>query len=61
MKIRFYGSAKEVTGSNMILEAAGKKVMIDCGLFQGSSATTAKNFEEFNYNLNDINYVLQTH
>ena len=61
MKIRFYGSAKEVTGSNMILEAAGKKVMIDCGLFQGSSATKAKNFEELKYNVNDIDYVLLTH
>jgi metallo-beta-lactamase family protein len=61
MKIRFYGSAKEVTGSNMILEAAGKKVMIDCGLFQGSSATKAKNFEELKYNVNDIDYVILTH
>ncbi|HXK73118.1 MAG: MBL fold metallo-hydrolase [Clostridia bacterium] len=61
MKIKFYGSAKEVTGSNMILEAAGKKVMIDCGLFQGSSATKAKNFEELKYNVNDIDYVLLTH
>ena len=61
MKFWFYGSAKEVTGSNMILEAAGKKVMIDCGLFQGSSATKAKNFEELKYNVNDIDYVLLTH
>lgn len=61
MKLTFYGATKEVTGSNMILEAAGKKIMIDCGMFQGSSATKAKNFEEFKYNVKDIDYVLLTH
>ncbi len=61
MKLTFYGSAKEVTGSNMILEAAGKKVMIDCGMFQGSSATKAKNFDGFKYDVKEIDYVLLTH
>lgn len=61
MKLTFYGSAKEVTGSNMILEAAEKRIMIDCGMFQGSSATKAKNFDGFKYDVKDIDYVLLTH
>ncbi len=61
MKLRFYGSAKEVTGSNFILETENSKVMIDCGMFQGSSATKAKNFEELAYDPKSIDYLLLTH
>ncbi|MCJ7497443.1 MAG: MBL fold metallo-hydrolase [candidate division Zixibacteria bacterium] len=35
MKIKFLGGTKSVTGSMHILESEGKKVLIDCGLFQG--------------------------
>lgn len=35
MKIIFLGGTKSVTGSMHILESEGKKVLIDCGLFQG--------------------------
>lgn len=61
MKLTFYGATKEVTGSNAILEAAGKKIMIDCGMFQGSSATKALNFEKFAYNVSEIDYMVLTH
>ena len=61
MKLTFYGAAREVTGSNFILDAAGKRVMIDCGLFQGSSATKAKNFDGFKYDVQSVDYVLLTH
>jgi len=35
MKLRFHGAARTVTGSQHILEVAGSKVLLDCGLFQG--------------------------
>ncbi len=61
MKISFYGAAGEVTGSNSLLEVAGKKILIDCGMWQGSDFNAAKNFEPFQYDSKDISAVLVTH
>ncbi len=61
MKISFYGAAGEVTGSNSLLEAAGKKILIDCGMWQGSDFNASKNFEPFQYDMKDIAAVLVTH
>ena len=35
MKLTFLGADHEVTGSCYYLEAAGKKILIDCGMEQG--------------------------
>ena len=35
MKLTFLGACHEVTGSLILLEAAGKKIVIDCGMEQG--------------------------
>ena len=37
MKLFFSGAAHEVTGSKHYLEAAGKKILIDCGMEQGKN------------------------
>ena len=34
MKLHFLGAARQVTGSRYVLEVAGRRVMIDCGMFQ---------------------------
>ena len=61
MKITFLGATKTVTGSNFLLEAAGKKIIVDCGLYQGKALEERENYEDFAYNVHDIDFMLLTH
>ncbi|MDX1359722.1 MAG: MBL fold metallo-hydrolase, partial [Clostridia bacterium] len=61
MKITFHGAAMGVTGSNHYVEAGNTKLLIDCGMFQGSSATKKRNYDELPYNPAEIDFVLLTH
>ncbi|MBI2448290.1 MBL fold metallo-hydrolase [Candidatus Microgenomates bacterium] len=61
MRITFFGAAGRVTGSNYILETGGKKIMIDCGLFQGNIDAEKKNHEPFAYNVPEVDAVIITH
>ena len=44
-KLTFLGAAGTVTGSKYLVEAAGKKLLLDCGIFQGSPELSARNFK----------------
>ena len=61
MKITFLGATKMVTGSNFLVEGAGKKFLVDCGMYQGSNNEEMKNHEPFDFNINEIDFVLLTH
>lgn len=62
MKISFFGAASEVTGSNYLLELAnGYKIMVDCGLFQGSHEAQKRNGEDFKYPAEQVDVLLLTH
>ncbi len=61
MKLTFFGGAKSVTGSNYLIESGETKIIIDCGLFQGSKYAEELNYSSFEYNAVDIDYVLITH
>lgn len=61
MEITFHGGAGSVTGSNYLLESGGHKILIDCGLKQGSNFAERQNFEPFPYNPADIEAVCITH
>ena len=61
MNISFLGAARTVTGSNFLLEAAGKKIIIDCGLYQGKALEERENYEDFAYDVHDIDFMLLTH
>ena len=61
MKITFLGATKVVTGSNFLVEAAGKKFIVDCGMYQGSAEEEYENEAPFGFNVQDIDFMLLTH
>lgn len=61
MNITFYGAARGVTGSCHMVEAGDKKFLIDCGMFQGKLTDQMLNYEEFPFNINEIDFVILTH
>ncbi len=61
MKVTFLGAAKTVTGSNFLVEGAGKKFLVDCGMYQGSAADELENSDPFAFNVDEIDFMLLTH
>ena len=61
MKITFFGAARGVTGSCHMIEAAGKKFLVDCGLYQGTLTEQILNYEPFPFDVNDIDFVILSH
>lgn len=61
MKVTFFGATKTVTGSNFLVEGAGRKFLVDCGLYQGLAKEEMKNAEPFPYDINEIDFMLLTH
>ena len=61
MKITFLGATRTVTGSNYLVEAAGKKFLVDCGMWQGNSELEMQNTEDFEFNPQEIDFMLLTH
>lgn len=61
MKVTFLGATKTVTGSNILVEGAGKKFLLDCGMYQGKTTAEYQNTDEFAYRVEDIDFVLLSH
>ena len=61
MRITFYGGAKTVTGANYLLDTGEIKILVDCGLNQGSRYSEEMNYEKFAYNPAEIDFVFLTH
>ena len=61
MKLSFHGADRSVTGSCHLVECAGKRILIDCGLRQGSRELDAENAEPFGFDAAGVDYVLLTH
>jgi metallo-beta-lactamase family protein len=65
MRLTFFGAAGEVTGSCLLVEAAGARFLVDCGLFQGAMRgpdnAPAKNRAAYTRDLGPLDFVLLTH
>ena len=61
MKLSFYGADRGVTGSCHLVECAGKRILIDCGLYQGGRELEEENEHPFGFAPAGIDYVLLTH
>jgi metallo-beta-lactamase family protein len=61
VKISFHGADEEVTGSCHLIECAGRRILIDCGLFQGGREIEEDNASEFGFDAQSIDFVLLTH
>ncbi|MEK7209672.1 MAG: MBL fold metallo-hydrolase [Patescibacteria group bacterium] len=61
MKLSFYGGAGAVTGANYLIECAGTKVLVDCGLHQGGRLAEKENYQPFPYNPSEIKALFVTH
>ena len=60
-KLSFLGAAGCVTGSKYLVEAAGKKLLIDCGLFQGTDDLKQRNWSPLPVDPKTIDYLVLTH
>lgn len=61
MKVTFHGATREVTGSCYMVENGHTRILVDCGMFQGSAFADAKNFKDFGFDAKSIDAVVVTH
>lgn len=61
MQISFHGATREVTGSCYLVDDGRQRMLVDCGMFQGSAFADAKNFRDFGFDPKTIDAVVVTH
>jgi len=61
VRIKFLGAAKSVTGSKYQLELDNKKVLVDCGLFQGAKELRLRNWDSLPVKPTEIDFIILTH
>ena len=61
MRVQFLGGTGTVTGSKYLLEHAGRRLLVDCGLFQGVKQLRLRNWQPLPIKAADIDAVLLTH
>ena len=61
MKLTFYGAAGEVTGSQHLVEVGERRILLDCGLFQGHRAASRAKNERFLCRPGDLDAVILSH
>ena len=61
MRVHFHGAAGEVTGSLHEVEAAGRRVLLDCGMIQGSPEAERRNTDPFPFEPAHIDVLILSH
>lgn len=61
VRIKFLGAAKSVTGSKYLLEINRKRILVDCGMFQGSKELRLRNWSSLPIDPTKIDLVIITH
>lgn len=61
MKLSFFGATQTVTGSRYLLSCGDRRLLVDCGLFQGFKHLRLKNWSRLPFDARDIDAVLLTH
>ncbi len=61
MRIAFHGAARNVTGSCHLIESGNKRILVDCGLYQGRRELDDENRNDFGFDPASIDYLLLTH
>jgi metallo-beta-lactamase family protein len=61
MHIEFHGAAGGVTGSCHLVEAAGRRILVDCGMFQGGRELHEENAADFGFDPARVDVALLTH
>ncbi len=61
IRLRFHGAARTVTGSCYLLETGDVRVLIDCGMFQGSKTERQLNWRDFPFDPKSLTAMLLTH
>ncbi|MEK7575297.1 MAG: MBL fold metallo-hydrolase, partial [Patescibacteria group bacterium] len=60
-QLTFYGGVGSVTGANFLFEVSGKKILVDCGMVQGSRFADDENKKPFPYDPASMDILLVTH
>ncbi len=62
MIIKFLGAAREVTGSkHLIITRSGKRILLDCGMFQGKGLETDAMNRELGFEPSELDHIILTH
>jgi metallo-beta-lactamase family protein len=61
MQLSFFGATQTVTGSRYLLTCGERRVLVDCGLFQGYKHLRLKNWSRLPFAANEVDAVLLTH
>ncbi len=61
MKIKFCGGVQSVTGSCHLITIGNRKLLLDCGQFQGSKIAEKLNYEHFGFSPSEIDFLVLSH